>query len=251
MSRRTRPVEARRYRTTAELIAAVRHEHLITQVELATRAGLGVAQLSRYERGRAEPGQDVLRRLLAAVGQAPTYGVEPTEAAVDERFEGDGFWFRVGWDSFLVVQRLVWPVVDAAVPVVLGGELGAVAHGVPVPDPDLLLHLREADLPALARVVRAARITLATAEGMPLEGVDDVDRGDELAILTGFDAVRVLVSDTLPASTLVTVPRSTDESGETIRVPAATVEELLASGALGPTALALTRRFVQRADAAT
>lgn len=142
------------------------------------------------------------------------------------------------------VERLVWPAVDAEVPLVLGGELAAVAHGVPVPDPRLLVHVRGSAVPALAAAARSARAVLGTPDGAP-PGPPGHD--EELVVEAYPDSVRVLVSDAVPASTLVAVPRTADEAAETVLVAAATVEELLGSDLLGPTALALVERFAQRA----
>lgn len=254
MTRRTatRRIHSRRYRTTGELLRAVRDQHLVTQAHLAARAGISGAQLSRYETGRVEPGHEVLRRLLGAVGLAPTYGVEPSTAALDEQFEGDEpFWYRVGFSSWLLVQRLVWPLVDAGVPLVAGGELATVCHGVPVPDPELVVHVRRRDVPALEPLVAAAHADLVRADGRPVDPDVGVAAEDELAVRAGIDTVRVLVSDTLPASTLVAVPRLAHDGSRLLQVPAATVEGLLASGSLGPAALALTTRSAQRRSPAT
>ncbi len=72
------------YRSAAGLLAAVRNHHRLTQRQLADRSGVHQPQLARYEKGTAEPTLPVSRRILDSVGWAPTLGVEPTTAALDE-----------------------------------------------------------------------------------------------------------------------------------------------------------------------
>lgn len=50
-----------------EQLARLRREHGLTQAALATRAGVHVTQLQRYEAGTAEPSLGVLRRLAIAL----------------------------------------------------------------------------------------------------------------------------------------------------------------------------------------
>jgi len=53
----------------------------LSQAELARRAGVTRSVMNVYERGRREPGADVLVRILAAAGQRIV--VEPVQAPVD------------------------------------------------------------------------------------------------------------------------------------------------------------------------
>jgi transcriptional regulator with XRE-family HTH domain len=50
------------------LIAEARRRRGLRQAELARRAGLPRSVLNVYERGRRQPGADVLARILAAAG---------------------------------------------------------------------------------------------------------------------------------------------------------------------------------------
>lgn len=94
--------DLRAYRSTAELLVAVRDHHRLTQRQLAERSGIAQPQLVRYETGEVEPGLPVLRRLLRSVGWLPTHGLEPTAAAVDEQLTDE-----VDLDTDLFVLPLV------------------------------------------------------------------------------------------------------------------------------------------------
>jgi uncharacterized protein len=50
------------------LIAEARHRSGLSQAELARRAGLPRSVLNAYERGRRQPGADVLVRIVRAAG---------------------------------------------------------------------------------------------------------------------------------------------------------------------------------------
>ena len=53
----------------AEMIIKARHEEDITQQELAKRAGLGQASLSRIETGKVSPDIATLQKIANAVGK--------------------------------------------------------------------------------------------------------------------------------------------------------------------------------------
>jgi transcriptional regulator with XRE-family HTH domain len=65
--------------SAAQLIVGAREVAGLSQAELARRAGVTRSVMNVYERGRREPGADVLMRILAAAGQRLT--VEPAAAA--------------------------------------------------------------------------------------------------------------------------------------------------------------------------
>ena len=52
-----------------DLIREARLRARLTQLELAARSGTTQSAISRWERGRSEPGVDTLRRLVEACGQ--------------------------------------------------------------------------------------------------------------------------------------------------------------------------------------
>lgn len=54
--------------TGASLLRHARAEAGLTQAQLAARAGVPQSLISAYERGRRQPGADMLLRLLAATG---------------------------------------------------------------------------------------------------------------------------------------------------------------------------------------
>jgi transcriptional regulator with XRE-family HTH domain len=55
-------------RSSGELLRAARVESALTQTELAARTGVPQSLISAYERGRRQPGADMLLRLLAGTG---------------------------------------------------------------------------------------------------------------------------------------------------------------------------------------
>ncbi|MQA17243.1 MAG: helix-turn-helix domain-containing protein [Pseudonocardiaceae bacterium] len=245
--------EDHRYRTVAELLYALRDEHQLSQTELAQRCGLSRTQLCRYESGIAEPSLRTLRRMLATAGWAPTFGLEPTGAALDERLDAGGqLWAGLGFDTWLAASRVIWPALDAGVPLVVGGELAAGLQGIPINDPELVLHLRLPALAALHTVVNAAHCVLGRAELPGLDGVaDPATSEDELVIVAGTSMLRVVISDAVPATIMVTVPRTLDQQdGTGIAVPVIELGALRTGGTLGSTAEALADRLAARGERA-
>ncbi len=43
-----------------------------------------------------------------------------------------------------MANRVVWPALVAGVPMVVGGEFAAALQGVPIADPEMVLHVRAA-----------------------------------------------------------------------------------------------------------
>src|SRR5581483_87497 len=78
-------IHDRTYRSSAELIRAIRDVYVLTQDELAGRTGLSRYQLCRWENGVREPTLAMLRQVLGEFGLAVTFGMEPSTAALDER----------------------------------------------------------------------------------------------------------------------------------------------------------------------
>lgn len=237
-----------RFRTVAELLRAMRDQHLLTQAELAERCGLDRAQLCRYEKGTVEPSLRTLRRLLEATGWAPTFGLEPTTAALDERLDGGGqLWSTLGVDTWLVLRRVVWPALDRQVPLVVGGELAAGLQGVPIIDPDMVLHLRLPHLAAFAAVVREAHCVLGKPGPVGLyDEPEEPAPEDELVVYAGSGTLRLRISDALPATAVVRVGRRLDDEDDTIAVPVVELAVLRGSSVLGPAAEALAARIVAR-----
>lgn len=147
-----RRIQDRIYRSTAELMRAIRDEHVLTQDELAGRTGLSRYQLCRWEKGTREPTLAMVRKLLGEFGVAVTFGVESSTAALDEQLECGAD--AIGLDAWLLANRVVWPALLAGVPMVIGGEFAAGLQGVPIEEPEMVLHLRLSDLRAFQDVVR-------------------------------------------------------------------------------------------------
>ncbi|HKR51681.1 MAG TPA: helix-turn-helix transcriptional regulator [Pseudonocardiaceae bacterium] len=234
------------YRSTAELIRAIRHEYLLTQDELAGRAGLSRYQLCRWEKGAREPTLEAVRRMLSAFGMTVTFGVEPSGAALDEQLEAGVD--AIGLDAWLLANRVVWPALAAGVPMVLGGEFAAGLQGVPIEDPEMVLHLRLTDLDGLHRVVQAARCTLGVFDSSSgtLEP-EKIAVGGELAVITMLGSIRVLLVEELPVTMMITVERQFAGDPTPIDVPVVPLAELRKSGILGSGAAALAGRLLERA----
>ncbi|MGH3785986.1 MAG: helix-turn-helix domain-containing protein [Pseudonocardiaceae bacterium] len=241
----TRRVQDRTYRSTAELVKAIRDEHLLTQDELATRAGLSRYQLCRWEKGAREPTLEMVRQVLGAFGLAVTFGVEPNNAALDERLEPGVD--AIGLDAWLLASRVIWPALSAGVPLVVGGEFAAGLQGVPIKDPDMVLHLRLTDLDALHRVVQAARCTLGVF-GQSLYPIEpeEITVGGELVVVALAGTIRVLLVDELPAAKLINLEPRFVEDRTPLHVPVVPLATMRESGTLGPAAAALAERLLQR-----
>lgn len=241
----TRRVQDRAYRSTAELVRAIRDEHLLTQDELAARAGLSRYQLCRWEKGAREPTLEMVRQVLGAFGLAVTFGVEPNTAALDERLEPGVD--AVGLDAWLLGNRVIWPALAARVPLVVGGEFAAGLQGVPIEDPEMVLHLRLTDLDAFHRVVQTARCTLGVfgQSLYPLEP-EEITVGGELVVVALAGTIRVLLVDELPIAKLISLAPRFVEDRTPIDVPVVPLATLRESGLLGLAAAALAERLLQR-----
>lgn len=242
-------IHDRIYRSAAELVRAVRDEHVLTQDELAGRTGLSKYQLCRWEKGTREPTLAMVRQVLGEFGMTVTFGVEPSTAALDERLESGTD--TIGLDSWLLAHRVVWPALVARVPVVLGGEFAAALQGVPIEDPEMVLHVRLSDLDAFHRVVRAARCNLGVL-GSSLGALDpeEITVGSELTVVAMVGLIRILVVDELPVARLIGVERQFFEDRSPIDVPVVPLATLRESGVLGSVAAALAERLQQRAAGA-
>ena len=76
-----------------ERLRAIREARFMTQGELAAKAGLTNATVSRLERGRRRPRLSTIRRLAEALGVPPSALAPPRSArspAAAERGEGAG-----------------------------------------------------------------------------------------------------------------------------------------------------------------
>lgn len=241
-----RRFDDRTYRSTAELIRAFRDEYLMTQEDLAGRTGLSRYQVCRWEKGVREPTLEVVRRLLGAFGLAVTFGVEPSTAALDERLEPGAS--AMGIDALLLAHRVIWPALTAGIPMVVGGEFAAGLQGVPIEDPEMVLHVRLTDLDALHQVVQTARCTLGVfGSSLGTLEPEEITVGSELAVIALLGSIRVLLVDELPVARVITVERQFVEERTTIDVPVVPLVELRESGILGSAAATLAGRLLQRA----
>jgi transcriptional regulator with XRE-family HTH domain len=241
-----RRIQDRTYRSTAELMRDIRDEHVLTQDELAGRTGLSRYQLCRWEKGAREPTLAMVRKLLGEFGLAVTFGVEPSTAALDERLESGAD--AIGLDAWLLANRVVWPALLAGVPMVVGGEFAAGLQGVPIEEPEMVLHLRLTDLRAFHDVVRTARCSLGVlgASLDPLEP-EEITEGSELAVVAMVGTIRVLLVSELPVAKVISVERQFVGDKTPIDVPVVPLETSRESGMLEPAAATLAQRLLQRA----
>jgi transcriptional regulator with XRE-family HTH domain len=239
-------IQDRIYRSPAELMRAVRDEQVLTQDELADRIGVSRYQLCRWEKGAREPTMEMVRRILGEFDLAVTFGVEPSTAALDKRLEPGAD--PIGLDAWLFANRVIWPALAAGVPMVVGGEFAAGLQGVPIEDPEMVLHLRLTDLMAFHRVVRTARCSLGVF-GSSLDPLDpeEITVGSELAVVAMVGTIRVLLVDELPVARVISVERRFVEDKTPIDVPVVPLAVLRESGMLGTAAEALAQRLLHRA----
>lgn len=130
---------------------------------------------------------------------------------------------------------------------VVGGEFAAGLQGVPIEDPEMVVHLRLTDLAAFHQVVRTARCTLGflgTATDM-LEP-EAVTVGSELAVVALVGTIRVLLVDELPVARVISVVPQFVEQKTPIDVPVVPLAALRESGMLGSAAVALAERLLRR-----
>ena len=239
-------IHDRTYRSAADLMRAIRDEHVLTQDELAGRTGLSRYQLCRWEKDTREPTLEGIRQVLSEFGLAVTLGVERSTAVLDERLESGAD--AIALDSWLLANRVVWPALAAGVPMVLGGEFAAALQGVPIEDPEMVLHVRLPDLDALHRVVRTARCTLGVlGSSLGCLEPEEVTVGSELLVVAMAGTIRILVVDELPVTKVIGVERQFVGDNTPIDVPVVSLVALRESGVLGSVAAALAERLQQRA----
>ncbi|HEV7655660.1 MAG TPA: helix-turn-helix transcriptional regulator [Mycobacteriales bacterium] len=140
-----------------DLLRDRREKAMLTQTELAERAGVSQSTLSAVERGTRRPSATVVGRVLAAIGQQLRWETEPIEqpaAVLDAEIEATR--------SIPLEQRLLGHHFDAtgllrllepARPVV-EGAVGAVLHGVPIAVRRLDIVVERSRLDVLAEVIR-------------------------------------------------------------------------------------------------
>ncbi|MGH3767519.1 MAG: hypothetical protein ACRDS0_12610 [Pseudonocardiaceae bacterium] len=153
----------------------------------------------------------------------------------------------IGLDSWLLANRVVWPALEAGVPLVIGGEFAAALQGVPIGEPEMVLHVRLPDLDAFHRVVRTAHGSLGVlGSSLGTLAREDVTVGSELAVIALGGLIRVLMVDEPPAAKMISVERWFVEDRTPVDVPVVPLVELLESGAVGSVTTALAERLLQR-----
>lgn len=138
-----------------QLLRSTRQEAELTQLEVAERAGVDQAALSRYERGLRTPTLGTLERVLAAMGQQIVVELEPLDAQIDREID------RLA--AMTPAERIqsCWLLVDvpemfAGLAWAFGGAAAGVLQGAPLPldRVDVLMLDDPVVLDTVARVLR-------------------------------------------------------------------------------------------------
>jgi transcriptional regulator with XRE-family HTH domain len=224
--------DRKQYRSVGSLLRALRERHRLTLDQLGERVAVAPAQLCRYERGAVEPSIATMRRILAVFGWAPTFGLEPTTAAIDEKLAVDKDPFQLcGIDVIRLVEIAACAAGDGAA-LVLGGEIAAVLQGLPMATVDVVINVHPDHVKILAAAAAAAHRQI-------IEGWDG-----ELELWTPSTNAIVRLSEVMPPSTLARLDFAPWLARQ--EVPVVTLGELIASDALGPTARALAVRMAEK-----
>lgn len=161
------------------LVREARARAGISQLELARRAGVAAATVSRVEHGAREPSLAMVRRLLAAVGLQLHAELEPLDADLDAAIDQAG--------NEPVEDRLafiLWNCCDVLreLPHRVEGLSAASLFGVPVKPEHLEVAVLDADatLDVLERWHKALHLLISSGPG-PFEGLSTNDLRGQLA----------------------------------------------------------------------
>lgn len=141
----------------AELLRRSREDAVLTQDELAGRAGLASSTISAYESGWRTPPLDALDQLFAALGRQLRFLAEPVGADLDAQIDTalavplSARLDRHAGSLPFLVERLV------GVPYVIEGAFAAFLQGAPVPVQAMDIVVAERDLGALAAALARLR----------------------------------------------------------------------------------------------
>jgi transcriptional regulator with XRE-family HTH domain len=141
----------------AELLRRTREDAVLTQVQLAERAGVASSTVSAYESGRQAPSLGALDRLFAALGRQLWIDAEPIAADVDAKIDAalalplPARLDRYASSLPFLIERL------AGVPYVIEGAAAAFLQGAPVPVPAMEIVMLEPDLGALCAALERIR----------------------------------------------------------------------------------------------
>jgi transcriptional regulator with XRE-family HTH domain len=217
----TAELDRKQYRSVGSLLRALRERHRLTLDQLGERAAVAPAQLCRYERDTVEPSIATMRRILAAFGWAPTFGLEPTTAAIDEKLAVNKNPFQLCEIEVIALVEIAACAAGDGTALVLGGEIATVLQGLPAATVDVVIHVH----PDHVKILAAA----AAAHRQITEG-----RDGELELWSPGSSAIVRLSEVMPPSTMARLDFAPWLKRQ--EVPVVTLAELIASDALGPTA---------------
>jgi transcriptional regulator with XRE-family HTH domain len=192
-------------RAVAALLRDARDAAVLTQAELAERAGVAASTVSAYESGRHASSLAVLDRLFGALRRRLRVEAEPVDGEVDALIDAAS---AESMPERLRRLTLILPyLLDelADVPFVADGAFAAFVQGAPVPVEALDIVVADGGLDALAVALSRARAA-RWSEQRQSWGYGNVDPRDGTPRWrTSFGEIRLRVVDRLPNAVEVTV----------------------------------------------
>jgi len=184
----------------------MREEAVLTQVQLARRAGVARSTVAAFESGKHAPSLAAIDQLLAALGRQLRLDAEPMAADLDAEIDaamtvplGERVERHAGWVPDLLAQL-------AGVPFVAEGSVAAFVQGAPLPVAALEIVMADGDLDALYRVLERTRARRWNDRWRDW-GYDPIDprRDGVRRWMTMCGEVRLRVADELPTAIDMTV----------------------------------------------
>ncbi|GAA4360358.1 helix-turn-helix domain-containing protein [Angustibacter luteus] len=178
------------------VLRQARERAMLTQRELAVRAGVSQSVVSRLETGARPTSWTVFTLLLGALDLQPRIALEPLESHVSRMLELEQSRPALDWFDDLVFDQRAVAMLPSLVPVVVDGTLGARLHGLPLPVGDIeFLVPPSLDAAELAAACRASVISLRAGP-------------DERTVVAERESRRLVFRTVAepPAATLVTPP---------------------------------------------
>jgi len=131
-----------RFASAADVLRYLCDFHGWTHAQLAERCGVRREQITRWMNRSSEPTLGKLTELLRELGWRPELTMVRTEDALAALHHDPVPPDRLLEYSVQAIVRTAAAATEAGLDVVVGGEVAAVLHGVPVPTRQITLHVR-------------------------------------------------------------------------------------------------------------